>query len=145
MISGKFYGHVGSDAKLILDDGVSRIEESYIVEITKDTSIRATLSNTANYWVPKFFGHGGLFAVLAFFAMNMFKYVDIRNVFGRFCCYLLSGLSIALISEIIQSFIPSRSGRIIDILLDMGGFLLGTLIVLLFRSRKKNDSQEGVL
>lgn len=131
--------------KLILDDGVSRIEESYIVEITKDTSIRATLSNTANYWVPKFFGHGGLFAVLAFFAMNMFKYVDIRNVFGRFCCYLLSGLSIALISEIVQIFIPSRSGRIIDILLDMGGFLLGTLIVLLFRSRKKNDSQEGVL
>ena len=123
--------------KLILDDGVSIIEESYTVEVKKDTSTRALLVNRINYWLPKFFGHGGLFVILAFFAMNMFHYIDMKNMLARFFLYLFSGLSIALISEFIQIFIPQRTGRIIDIIIDMGGFLLGTLFVLLCRGIKR--------
>ena len=77
------------------------------------------------------------FVILAFFAMNMFHYIDMKNMLARFFLYLFSGLSIALISEFIQIFIPQRTGRIIDIIIDMGGFLLGTLFVLLCRGIKR--------
>lgn len=122
--------------KLILDDGVSIVEESYTVEIKNDTSIQATLLADINYWLPKFFGHGGLFVILALFSMFMFNYVEIDNIFARFGLYMLSGLSVALISEFIQIFIPLRTGSVGDVAIDMCGFIFGTLFALLCRAIK---------
>ena len=131
--------------KMILDDGFSKVEESYTIEVKKDMSKRAILLRHINNWVPKLLGHGGLFFILAFFAMNMFKYINIENKYVKSLCYLLTGFSIALITEFVQRFIPSRSGRIVDIILDMGAFLLGTLCVLFFRFIKNNFSLDESL
>jgi hypothetical protein len=122
--------------KLIVDDGISRIEESLTVEVGKNLSIRQTLIKYVSSWLPKIFGHGGLFAVLALFSMFMFNYVEIDNIFARFGLYMLSGLSVALISEFIQIFIPLRTGSVGDIAIDMCGFIFGTLFALLCRAIK---------
>ena len=122
--------------KLIVDDGVDRFEESFTVEVKADNSIRVRLIKTVSYWLPKLFGHGGLFLLLAFFAMNMFKHLDVDGLFARFLLYSMSGLSVAFISEFMQMFMPLRSASMADIAIDMGGFLLGTLLVLLKRSIK---------
>ena len=119
--------------KLIVDDGVDRFEESFTVEVKADNSIRVRLIKTVSYWLPKLFGHGGLFVVLAFFSMFMFYYLDVDNYFARFILYVLSGLSVAFISEFIQMFMPLRSASVVDIAIDMGGFIIGTLLVLLGR------------
>ena len=129
--------------KLILDDGVYKIEETYTIEIQKDTSIQALLLGNIRFWLPKVFGHGGLFVVLAFFAMNMFQYIDVKNVFLRLFGYLFSGLWVALVSEFIHIFIPLRTGSMVDIMIDMVGFLIGTFLVLLFRNKKRNDFLNG--
>ena len=122
--------------KMILDDGAERLEESFTVEVKASTSLRAKLMQNVSYWFPKFFGHGGLFLLLAFFAMNMFKHLDVDGLFARFLLYSMSGLSVAFISEFMQMFMPKRSASMTDIAIDMGGFLLGTLLVLLKRSIK---------
>ena len=121
---------------LIVDDGISRIEEKFTVEVKENTSIRNTIIKSIGSWLPKIFGHGGLFAVLALFSMFMFNYVEIDNIFARFGLYMLSGLSVALISEFIQIFIPLRTGSVGDIAIDMCGFIFGTLFALLCRAIK---------
>ena len=122
--------------RMILDDGVERIEESFTVEVKTDATVRTELIKTIYSWFPKLFGHGGLFVILAFFSMLMFYYVDIENCLARFILYLLSGLSVAFVSEFIQMFMPLRSASLVDIVLDMGGFIIGTLLVLLGKSIK---------
>ena len=41
----------------------------------------------------------------------------------------ISGLFLAILTELIQSFVPGRSGEIIDVLIDLSGYLIGVIIV----------------
>ncbi|MBQ7344173.1 MAG: VanZ family protein [Clostridia bacterium] len=123
-----------TELRLVVDDGITRAEESLTVEVKKNTSLRVALAKSVPYWLPKIVGHGGLFMILAFFAMLMFYHLDVDSSFARFLLYTLSGLSVAFISEFAQMFMPSRSASMIDVLIDMSGFLVGTLLVLLSRS-----------
>ena len=120
--------------KLIMDDGYTRIEETYTVEVVKDSNIIKGLAKNARNFVGKVLGHCFAFMLLAFAAMNMFKYFDIENPAARFSLYSLTGLPIAAITEFIQFFMPARDCRVLDIFIDMTGFYLGTLIVVLIRS-----------
>lgn len=56
------------------------------------------------------------------------------------------GLLTASIDEIIQSFVPDRAGRFIDVIVfDFGGFMLGLAIMLLLFNRRKFKSDQEVL
>lgn len=42
---------------------------------------------------------------------------------------LIHGLLTAIIDEIIQTFVPGRSGEIVDVLIDFSGIVLGVIVV----------------
>ena len=104
------------------------------VEIEKNNDIIAVIWKNVSVFVSKVLGHITLFACLAVLAMNMFRFVYILNPVKRFIAYLFAALPYAAITEYAQTFIPGRSGRVQDVLIDMVGFLLGTLVVLIARS-----------
>ena len=81
--------------------------------------------------MSKVIGHIGLFACLAVISMYMFRYVYIVNPWARFATYVMTALPIGVITEIAQTFIPGRYGRVQDVLIDMTGFFIGTLFVLI--------------
>ena len=74
------------------------------------------------------FGLSGIFTTLTFvfndFMMNKFKW---KNIF-----FIISvGLIVALVSELIQYFVPERYGALTDVLIDFSGYILFSGIVYL--------------
>ena len=112
----------------------------------------------ANYgqfasFVRKAIGHFGLFVVsgllstLAFYlVLNMFKWA---KYYLQIIMASAFGLTIAIITEIIQLNVPGRSGEFTDVLIDYGGYILGFLIIFLIlfliikSQNKKSASQEN--
>ena len=118
---------------LIIDDGFSRIERTYTVEVKEDTRVGTVILENILTFVPKVMGHALMFAVLAMFAMNMFKYCGVQNLLIRFPLYTLTGLPIAALTEFIQMFMPLRTASVGDIIIDMSGFYIGTLVIVILR------------
>lgn len=119
--------------KLIVDDGFQRVEDSITVRVEKDTRLLSIFRENVKTFVPKILGHFSAFILLAVFAMNMFKYSRIRPFFIRFPIYLLTGLWVAVFTEYLQTVIPDRTGSARDVLIDMTGFLVGTVLIVLLR------------
>ena len=122
-----------TEIKLIIDDGYTRVEDVYTVEIKEDFRPLSLISDNVSGFVSKVLGHWAMFAVLAFLSMNLFRYVPDMPMWKRFIFYTLTALPVAALTELIQIFIPDRSAGITDILIDMSGFYLGTAFVLGFR------------
>jgi len=86
------------------------------------------------YLVRKLIGHFSLFLVDGIFVgLTAYCYSLLKvkcpwwwNVISTFEV----GLSVAALSEFIQLFIPGRVGSIIDVLIDMSGYLIAMLIIL---------------
>ena len=86
-------------------------------------------------FIRKLFGHFGLFAIsglLTTWALYFFlkdgkhgHFLDISGI------SFLDGLVVAWLSELIQLFIPGRSGSSVDVLIDLLGYLIGVLLVIL--------------
>ena len=141
--------------RLILDDGYTRVVEEYTVHIKRDLSLDYLISRDVSAFVSKVLGHTTFFIVLAFFAMNMFKYFDIKRRLVRFALYVLMGLPAAVLTEVIQMFMPDRHPQVSDVFIDLLGFLIGTLIILLIRLAKskirqnvetvKEENNEGII
>ena len=126
----------------VTDGNETLYMEDFTVEIEKDFSLTKQIMNNIPTIVTKYMGHFTLFVILAFFALNMFRYIETANGFVRVVRYLMCALPIAVVTEIGQIFIPRRTGSVKDVLIDMSGYLLGTLIgiilsKLLFRSRSE--------
>ena len=117
-----------STFKIIIDDGYRHLEESYRLKVIKDTSIKTWIRKNLAIFVTKFLGHMSMFALLAAFSINMFKYIEEKNPIKRFLAYTMTALPIALLTEFIQRFIPRRTSALIDVLIDMIGFYIGTVI-----------------
>ena len=90
--------------------------------------------NTLSMLVRKLIGHFGLFFVCGFFGVNTFinfitnkKYSIILN--------LITGLLIAIISELLQLIPVGRSCQISDMLIDYSGYLL-ICVIYIFIKRK---------
>lgn len=116
---------------LVVDDGYRRIEDTYTVIIKEDIRPLAYISHHVTQFVTKVLGHLMMFSVLAYFAMNMFRYFSISDKRISFLLYTLTALPIAALTEIMQIFLPGRSPRFVDVVIDMAGFYLGTGIAIL--------------
>ena len=86
--------------------------------------------------VRKLIGHFGLFAasgLITTIALDFwFKpWVWYKN-FVTPLLSLLTGVSLAALTEIIQHFTPNRSGEFKDVLIDSAGYLLGCALMVLF-------------
>ena len=124
---------VGTTAfSLLVSDGYEELWMDFTLEIQKDTSLSFYLIENVGKIVAKYIGHLTLFVVLAFFALNMFRYIQTRSPLARFVRYTLCALPIAAVTEYWQTFIPGRTGAVEDVLVDMGSYYLGTLIGLCF-------------
>ena len=90
------------------------------------------------------FGLSGIFSTLTFifndYLLNKFKW--------RIVIFILSiGLVVALVSELIQYFVPARYGALTDVLIDYSGYILFSGIVylihiLIVRHKAKSTLQE---
>lgn len=118
---------------LILDDGMQRIEKTYVVEVVEGAVLEQRVLDAIDQFVAKFLGHTIFFAILAIFSMNMFRFVEIKNWLVRFVLYVMTALPWAALTEIIQKYMPGRYARVQDVIIDMCGFMIGTVIIVLIR------------
>lgn len=116
--------------KIIIDDGYRRLEDTYTVNIREDIRPLAYFSEHVSSFVTKVLGHTAMFAALALFVLNMFRYFTFDVRIKRDILYCLCALPPAVITEVLQLFIPGRDGNVADIFIDMFGYLLGTAIIL---------------
>ena len=112
----------------VTDGNETLYMDTITLEIKADNSIMRQIMDNISNIVTKYMGHFTLFVILAFFALNMFRYIETKSKFIRLVRYIMCALPIAAITEYAQTFIPRRTGRIEDVAIDMGGYLLGTLI-----------------
>ena len=144
--------HGTTTVRLIIDDGYTCVIEQYTVHIKPNLNPLFLISHNVSNFVAKVLGHTALFGSLAIFSMNLFKYVVIEDKRRRFILYSLTALSVAVITEIIQLFIPDRTAGVSDILIDMLGFYLGTVALVILGKiiagikearHRKADAKEG--
>ena len=129
-ITGKSNGT--TELKVILDDGFTRVEDVYTVEVEENKETNAIILKNLSKFVAKVLGHMTLFIVLGFFAMNMIQHFDgIDKLWHILVIYVLTGLPAAIITEFVQLFIQGRSASFADIGIDMLGFLIGTVVFII--------------
>lgn len=122
---------------ILLDDGDQRLEKTYTVRVLPIETISGaeifedTLNVSLTGFVGKIFGHAAGFALLALLAANFFRFVKTRRWITRFLLYSSGALAVAALTELIQCVMPGRSARLSDVLLDMAGFYVGTLLIAL--------------
>ena len=127
-------GKLGTtEIRLVIDDGYTRVEDVYTVRIKRDMRIMSVISQNVSGFVSKVLGHMALFGVLAIVSMNMFKYVSLPVGWRRFTLYTLTGLSVAVLTELIQLFMPNRTAGVGDVIIDMSAFSLGTAAYIIVR------------
>ena len=97
---------------------------------TKESVKNRYSMDEISHFVRKAIGHFLLFSALGFFASMTYIYF-INKMKLRLILSLISGIIVAIISEIIQIFAEGRGPAIKDVLLDYSGYLLSTLIILL--------------
>lgn len=119
--------------RMIIDDGYTRVCKEYTVNIGRNLNPIYLISKNVSNFVSKVLGHMSAFAILAFVSMNMFKYVSVENKLKRFVLYSLTALCVAVLTELIQMLDPDRTAGVLDVLIDMLGFYLGTVAVMLYR------------
>lgn len=133
--------------KVIVDDGVTHLEKEYVVEIAKNNLSKNVIMKFVSIFISKFIGHLGFFFIEAILAIWMLS--NYRN--KRMMCFIifsLIGISLAVITEFIQYFIPGRNGCIEDALFDIivyyisGGIYYLIFFIIRNKKKKQNQSEE---
>ena len=100
-----------------------------IINFFNKDAINESNIGTFTQVIRKVVGHFGLFVLSGFFtslAIHLGSYYlkKYQWLYG-FAFTLFFGLFLAGLTELIQSFIPTRSGEIRDVLIDFSGFIVG--------------------
>ena len=134
-----------------LPEGSSKTWSDTVVDVIKvitggdiDPQTPITPSLSWGKLVRKVFGHFSLFMINGVFTYLYFFFLDIEKKMKKNWLHLIYALSIgvivAIFTELLQLVIPGRFGDIVDILIDIGGYLFGVgvtyLIIFLIRKHK---------
>lgn len=126
---------------LEINDGFS---EKIIYEFNLKVEGEKLISNISSflYGIRKGIGHFGAFLVFGIFSSFVFFFFfKFKNKFlSIFICFV-QGFILALITEIIQLFVPGRYGVFSDVLIDFCGFCFSTLIIMiiyLIKNKKRS-------
>ena len=98
--------------------------------------------------IRKLVGHFGLFFTSGIFTTLSIKFIyyDLKKNYWIFLIISASsGLFLAILTEIIQLFVPGRSGEIRDVFIDFGGYIFPLIIisiVVYFTSKKTSDIEK---
>ena len=106
--------------------------------ITKDNFIDTGL------YIRKSLGHAAVFMIAQIFTfLTVFMFLYNKKWWLYSSISLGEGLLISGLSELIQHFVPSRSGAFLDVLIDFSGVVVGAvlafLIVLLIKKKRKRE------
>ncbi len=108
--------------------------KSIINAFHKD-AINESNIDTFRHVIRKLIGHFSFFMIsglLSSLAIHLSSaYLNKYKYWYGVIFSLCFGLFLAGLTELIQSFIPSRSGQITDVLIDFSGYILGTGIIVL--------------
>ena len=102
--------------------------QSMGITVTDKEAFMAVFRKVVGHFL--LFGVSGTFTMLSL-CFNDFLYNKFKWINTLFCLGL--GVSVAVISELIQVFVPGRVGAFTDVFIDLGGFVLfGGLAYLIF-------------
>ena len=127
-------------------NNVAEVVEEIVNTVAPNTITEANHDDFLTF-VRKAFGHFGLFMISGlispFASYYWFKYFDKNNDLINLLPAIGLGIIIAIATEIIQRFVPGRSGELTDVLIDLGGFVLGFSIIfvvflIIFMKNRKN-------
>ena len=119
-------------------------ESNWIVEPVKNiiNSIKEDTINSSNYdsfssFIRKFVGHFSLFGVSGVLTSLTFKFffydkhpkLALLTLFSS-----IIGIFLAFLTELIQLYVPGRSGELLDVAIDLAGYFLGMLVIVLILS-----------
>lgn len=114
---------------LVCDDGQGQ-SVSYSIDVCVSKQNYITNLSEFFYKVRKALGHFGAFLVLGIF--STFTYLlmfNKRKWIISIPFNFISGFYIAFLTEFIQRYVPGRSGNFDDVLIDMSGFLISSIII----------------
>ena len=134
--------------KLTVSDGFDTLSETYTIKVIKSANLFAMIAKNVALFVAKVMGHICMFALLGLLAMDMFRFLGIFRAADRFVLYCMMGLPIAALTEYAQTFIPGRTGRVKDVLIDMTGFFIGAVVGLMIKkvlSKRERKEREKAL
>ena len=123
-----------------LDGGDSTSQSSWVVSLLQNiiNTFSKDAINESNitlftHVVRKLIGHFGLFALdgLITSIFIYFTFKNKLNILVLMGISLVFGLLIAISTEVIQHFIPGRSGEALDVLIDYSGYFLFAIYTLL--------------
>ena len=121
---------------------------STLVDITEVTVKQAGAISQDNYedvnlTIRKSIGHALFFAITQVFTfLAVYMFLPKMKLWQVILISLGIGLFIASISEVIQFFVPLRSGKFVDVLIDLSGVIVGlsiTIGILLLIKRSRSS------
>lgn len=140
---GVLVPHKSGEAVIYLEinDGFS---EKIIYEFSLKIEGEKLINNISSflYGIRKGIGHFGAFLIFGIFSSFVFLFFfKFKNKFlSIFICFV-QGFVLALITEIIQLFVPGRYGVFSDVMIDFCGFCFSTLIIsIIFLIKNKKIS-----
>ena len=142
-------GAIHGEASAAESDSISKAEADIINTVSPGTITPESFPTFA-FFNRKLLGHFLAFTLDSVFATIAIYYFLIpRKWYKFYFIYLISfgfGFIVAAISEIMQLFTPGRTGAFSDVLIDMGGYLLGLVIIflILFFAKKHHPFDKKV-
>ena len=130
-------------------DENSSIVKSFNVKIIKRGVINTDNREAFHSFVRKSWGHFLLFSISAAFAtlaLYQIFYKHTKKWWVSVLASLVVGATFAVLSELIQLIAPDRSGEIMDIVVDLSGYiiilLIFAIILLIFSKKLKAKNNE---
>lgn len=141
--SGKY------DLVLTIDDGYEEpVIINLVVNVIHNKNSFKNIISEFSRFLAKILGHMSFFILEALLAFFMMYYYKGKNNWINAIIYISIGLFLASLTEFIQIFMPGRSARIIDVLIDMGGYIIGLILSLIIYKtiyKIKNKKKEKVM
>lgn len=128
--------------------GVVQVAEDVVNTVSPGTVTPENHDSFASF-IRKVFGHFGLFVISGLLSSLAFylwlKPLSWSKHYWIAIIGLSFGLSIGILTEVIQLNVPGRSGEFTDVLIDFSGYLLGALIIsfilfIIFINKNKKSS-----
>lgn len=137
---------VGSASIKITSIANSDLSITKQFSVTPIQAISNEEKDEIGYFIRKSLGHFLAFGVSGVL-VTITLYMFLADKFKKYILIIMStliGIFVASLTEFIQLFVPGRSGTLIDILIDLGGYvlfgaiLIGIYYLVIFINRKKS-------
>ncbi len=122
------------------------LSKTTTIKIVEAGAIETDSFESIGHYLRKSIGHAAVFMVAQVFTLlSIYMFLYKKNKWLQFGISLGEGLFICILSESIQTFIPSRGGAVKDVFIDFAGVVIGFFIAVLIIyliNAKKNKLKE---